>query len=167
MLYHDTGPETPDIRIPVGEVPPTYQGLISLAFLFGTQPINHPSYKKEKSRRIKQSAKENDAYFLKVPIILTAVPHLQSILLAVNEGHNRIRVAGSLGYEELPALIYSIDQVAAYSGLETEETIATYLELISYAAKTFEEKLRVKGKSQACHQPLKKAVWESMISAQV
>jgi len=158
----DYGPSRHDLDNLTTDENPYLKAIIGICYLFGTQPLTHPFYSKKKRRKIDKAMDRDPNFLNSKPICVTAIPHENNILLAVNDGHNRIRVARSKKLEFIPAVIYTIEQIANYSDIPEQKVIDTYMEFIEYTNISFNRALREENKPQYCHRPMNQEQWEKL-----
>ena len=165
MLYKDFGPcqdLTKEIKVPENTDKALIKQELPIKYFHGSQPLHHPSYSAKSRRRIERKYAKDSDFLSKNPIIAVAI--IQSdVLLAVHDGHNRLRFVGHLGLTHIPAVIYSVEQVAKASNIPEDDIIRCYKECVSYAAVSFSQAISNSGKQQTMYEPLPMVLWKQLL----
>jgi len=110
--------------------------LIDRVFLHGIQERAEYSRDKERNETV-MLRKYREEYLCSCPVITTAVSTGSSTMLAVLDGHHRLRYSGRFGIHKIPCIVLSLDQAADIAGTNTETLARTLINASSLAAGSF------------------------------
>lgn len=122
-------------------------------YLFGTQRPNE--YTTDSLMRVNRDLKNHgEAYLQECPIQVVPLTIETGLILAITEGHTRARLAPKYSIYNIPALIATLEEVAAQENLSPRKMKLKIESGVNETLHTFDQKMSTSGKRMPSPAPL-------------